>query len=257
MSELGPSSFEQPRSMDSPGRNADTPFGNQELYGRKTDPFPPKNPLERNVGRKSDYDEGDASYDHLLDYGAPGDIDEGDTDYANLPDYARGDGFEDPDLDYEHVEKATAEVRKSIHDIEAAQIAIAEHTGQHGQELTDSVDRFLTDHAEYAVDIDASDKADIVEMALVEGALEATGQRPEGTKNPILTLEDDGYDQAVTDAVRKLYEEGATLPTVNLPPKPLLRLFSLMKCKVNSMIQIPKKLAGILQNEHRSLSKAT
>ena len=212
MSELGPSSFEQPQSMDSPGRNADTPFGNQELYGRKTDPSPPKNPLERNVGRKSDYDEGDASYDHLPDYGAPGDIDEGDTDYANLPDYARGDGFEDPDLDYEHVEKATAEVRKSIHDIEAAQIAIAEHTGQRDQELTDSVDRFITDHAEHAVDIDASDKADIVETALVEGALEATGERPEGTKNPILTLEDDGYDQAVTDGVRKLYEEGATLP---------------------------------------------
>ncbi|MGB3945535.1 MAG: class I SAM-dependent methyltransferase [Candidatus Saccharimonadales bacterium] len=197
MSELGPSSFEQPRSMDSPGRNADTPFRNHQIY-----------------------DEADASYDHLPDpaAGTPEDYDEGDINYDDLPDYGADSGHEDPeffanpDQNAEHLGSATAEVRHSIHQIEATQAVIAEHTGAHDQDLTDSVDRFLVDHAEHAVDIDASDKAEIVETTLVEGALESTGDRPEGTKNPINELEDQGYDQAVTEGVRKLFEEGATLP---------------------------------------------
>lgn len=208
MSELGPSSFEQPRSMDSPGRNADMPFGNQEIYGsgidplgRKSEPAPPKDPIKRELFDRfgPDYDEGDISYDDLPDYGA--DTGHVDTEF-----------FADPDQNAEHLESATAEVRHSIHQIEATQAVIAEHTGAHGQDLTDSVDRFLVDHAEHAVDIDASDKAEIVETTLIEGALESTGDRPEGTKNPINELEDQGYDQAVTDGVRKLFEEGATLP---------------------------------------------
>jgi SAM-dependent methyltransferase len=208
MSELGPSSFEQPRSMDSPGRNADMPFGNQEVYGRgvdplgrKSEPAPPQDPIKRELFDRfgPDYDEGDINYDDLPDYGA--DTGHIDTEF-----------FADPDQNAEHLEAASAEVRHSIHQIEATETIIAQNTGEHDQELVDSVDRFLVDHAEHAVDIDASDKADIVETALIEGALESTGDRPEGTKNPINELEDQGYDQAVTDGVRKLFEEGATLP---------------------------------------------
>lgn len=207
MSELGPSSFEQPRSMDSPGRNADMPFGNQEIYasgidplGRKSDPAPPKDPIKRELFDRfgPDYDEGDIDYDDLPDYGADS--------------HADHEFFADPDQNAEHLEAASAEVRHSIHQIEATETAIAHNTGEHGQELVDSVDRFLVDNAEHAVDIDASDKADIVETALIEGALEVTGDRKEATENPILKLEKDGYDQQVTDGVKKLYEEGATLP---------------------------------------------
>lgn len=108
MSELGPSSFDRPHSMDSPGRNADTPFGNQELYGgtdhlgRKSEPSPPK----------GWYDEGDISYDDLPDYGAeyPGDV-----DY--------------PDVDVERPESTTPEVQRSINQIEATEAVIANHTG--------------------------------------------------------------------------------------------------------------------------------
>jgi hypothetical protein len=108
--------------------------------------------------------------------------------------------------------KATPEVQDAITKIEATQASIAEHTGATGQELTDSTDKFLVDHAEHAVGSDIPDKADIVETALVEGALEATGERPVATENPIITLEKDGYDQQVTEGVKKLHEEGATLP---------------------------------------------
>ena len=108
--------------------------------------------------------------------------------------------------------KATSEVQDAITKIEATESAIAEHTGATGQELTNNTDQFLVDHAEHAADLDASDKADIVETALVEGALESTGERPVATENPIITLEKDGYDQQVTDGVKKLHEEGATLP---------------------------------------------
>ncbi len=208
MSELGPSSFEQPRSMDSPGRNADMPFGNQEVYGRgvdplgrKSEPAPPQDPIKRELFDRfgPDYDEGDIDYDDLPDYGA--DTGHIDTEF-----------FADPDQNAEHLEAASAEVRHSIHQIEATETIIAQNTGEHDQELVDSVDRFLVDHAEHAVDIDASDKADIVETALIEGALEVTGDRKEATENPILKLEKDGYDQQVTEGVKKLHEEGATLP---------------------------------------------
>ena len=203
--------------MDSPGRKADTPFGNQELYGRKTDPSPPKNPLERDLGRKSEpAPPKDPLKRELFDRFGP-DYDEGDIDYDDLPDYgadshADHEFFADPDQNAEHLEAASAEVRHSIHQIEATEAVIAKNTGEHDQELVDSVDRFLVDHAEHAVDIDASDKADIVETALIEGALEVTGDRKEATENPILKLEKDGYDQQVTDGVKKLYEEGAILP---------------------------------------------
>lgn len=108
--------------------------------------------------------------------------------------------------------KATPEVQNAIAEIEATESTIAEHTGATGQELTDNTDKFLVDHAEHAVGSDMSDKADIVETALVEGALEATGERPVATENPIITLEKDGYDQQVTEGVKKLHEGGATLP---------------------------------------------
>jgi len=108
--------------------------------------------------------------------------------------------------------RATPEVQDAITKIESTEAAIAEHTGAVGQELTDDTDKFLVDHAEHAASVDASDSADIVETALIEGALEVTGERPEATENPIITLEKDGYDQQVTDGVKKLHQEGATLP---------------------------------------------
>ena len=191
MSELGPSSFDRPHSMDSPGRNADTPFGNQELYGgtdhlgRKSEPSPPK----------GWYDEGDISYDDLPDYGAeyPGDV-----DY--------------PDVDVERPESTTPEVQRSINQIEATEAVIANHTGETGQELADSTAEFLASHAEDSVKIDASNREDVVETALIEGALEVSKQRPEATDNPIIKLEKDGYDEQVVDGIKKLHEEGATLP---------------------------------------------
>lgn len=108
--------------------------------------------------------------------------------------------------------QATPEVQDAITEIEATESAILEHSGATGQELTNKTDQYLVDHAERATDLDVSDKEDIVEIALVEGALEVTGERPEANENPIITLEKDGYDQQVTDGVKKLHEEGATLP---------------------------------------------
>lgn len=108
--------------------------------------------------------------------------------------------------------KATPEVQDAITKIEATESYIAEQTDTTGQELTENTDEFLVDHAEHAVDSDKPDKADIVETALVEGALEAKGERPVATNNPIITLEKDGYDQQVTEGVKKLHKEGATLP---------------------------------------------
>ena len=85
--------------------------------------------------------------------------------------------------------RATPEVQDAITKIESTEAAIAEHTGAVGQELTDDTDKFLVDHAEHAASAEASDSADIVETALIEGALEVTGERPEATENPIITVE--------------------------------------------------------------------
>ena len=108
--------------------------------------------------------------------------------------------------------RATQEVQDAIADIESTEATIAEYTGAEGQELTDQTAEYLVDHAERASDKEAVDKVDIVDTALVEGALEVTGDRPEATENPIVSLEEDGYDDQVVEGVNKLNEKDATLP---------------------------------------------
>lgn len=109
-------------------------------------------------------------------------------------------------------EKASPEVKRAIAEIKATESSIAAHTGLEGQELTDSTDDFLTDKAEHAANMHASDTPEIVETALIEGALEEIGERPESEHNPIVKLEKEGYDKQVTDGVQKLHEEHVTLP---------------------------------------------
>lgn len=121
-------------------------------------------------------------------------------------------GFIDPDLDTEHVTEATDEVRRAMHQIGLTERQIAEHLELDGESLVDATDQYLVDAAEHAIDIGVSDAPEIVETALVEGALEATGDRPAGTNNPILGLEIDGYGDQVVEGVVKLHTEGAILP---------------------------------------------
>ncbi|MCA9341022.1 hypothetical protein KC952_00665 [Candidatus Saccharibacteria bacterium] len=60
----------------------------------------------------------------------------------------------------------------------------------------------------------ASDTPDIIETALIEGALEEIDERPPASSehNPINRLEKEGFGKQVTEGVRKLHEEHATLP---------------------------------------------
>ena len=109
-------------------------------------------------------------------------------------------------------EKTSPEVKRAVTEIEATETAIAAHTGLEGQELTDSTDDFLTDKAEHAANMHASDTPEIVETALIEGALEEIGERPASEHNPIVKLEKEGYDKQVTEGVQKLHEEHVTLP---------------------------------------------
>lgn len=109
-------------------------------------------------------------------------------------------------------DKTSPEVKRAVTEIEATETAIAEQTGLEGQKLTDTTDDFLTDKAEHAANMHASDTPEIVETALIEGALEEIGERPASEHNPIVKLEKEGYDKQVTDGVQKLHEGHVTLP---------------------------------------------
>ncbi len=108
--------------------------------------------------------------------------------------------------------KASSEVERALAEIQATESDIAAQTGLEGQELIDTTDDFLTEKAKHAADVHASDTAQIVETALIEGALEEIGERPESEHNPIVKLEKEGYNEQVTDGVQKLHEQHATLP---------------------------------------------
>lgn len=114
----------------------------------------------------------------------------------------------------------TPNVQKALDTVNVTEAHISE---QLGRELSDPELPTLTDDAlvhvaERSTDYvkehpEKSETAEeAVEVALIEGALEVTGERPPGAVSPILKLEIDGYDQQVTEGVRKLHEEGATLP---------------------------------------------
>lgn len=115
---------------------------------------------------------------------------------------------------------ASPNVAKALDSIKTTEKQIGEHFGlaPDAPELPDLTDDALVHIAESTTDAvkdhpEQSETAkDAVEAVLIEGALEVTGDRPEGSENPILKLEKDGYDQQVTEAVRKLHEEGAVLP---------------------------------------------
>lgn len=189
MSELGPSSFERPpRSMDSPGKNADTPFGNHELFGGISED-PAQHDLYDRFG--PDYDEGDISYDGLPDYST-------DTVYAGLG--------------TEHLDSTSEGVRHSINQIEGIETVIKGNTGLGGQELTDATSEFLAESAIDAVEKHSSDEEEVVGTVLIDGALQATDQRPKASTNPIIGLKKNGLDEQVINGVEKLHKEGATLP---------------------------------------------
>lgn len=241
MSELRPSSSpELPHSFDVPGRIADTSYTNQERgvqsmndpmqdeslmapdslgrlrpvpapasvralhydTGRRTDPRPPAQASFVDTGRRSPVRPPTSELDSYS--------------YQQVQSYVeeQDDLFNDPALDREELAAATQEVLRSIHEIEAAETAIASFTGEEGQVLTDTVDSYLIDHAEKVVAEGSTEafEEDAVETALIEGALEATRQRQPATENPIFKLEDDGYDEAVTDGIEKLHKKGAILP---------------------------------------------
>jgi SAM-dependent methyltransferase len=190
MSELGPSSFESPErrhSMDSQGRVADTPFKNHQLYNSE-----------------QKYDAGDTSYDHLPDYGADFLPEDPELNYDELPDYAEDYGSPET--------KATTEVQRAMAEIETAEKQIADHTGLMGEALADATDQYLVDKVEHQEDFETEDAAHTVEDALIEGALEATGQRPTSEHNPIDELEQKGFDTQVTKGIERLHEQGAKLP---------------------------------------------
>lgn len=115
---------------------------------------------------------------------------------------------------------ATPDVAKALDTINATETKISEHFGltSDAPELPDLTDDALVHVAESSSDFakehpEQSEIAtDAVKTVLVEGALEVTGDRPESTENPIIKLENDGYDEQVTEAVRKLHDEGAVLP---------------------------------------------
>ncbi len=115
---------------------------------------------------------------------------------------------------------ATPDVTKALDTINDTETKIGEHFGLQpdAPELPDLTDDALVHIAESSTDSvkdhpEQSETAeDAVETVLIEGALEVTGDRPESSENPILKLEKDGYDQQVTEGVKKLHEEGATLP---------------------------------------------
>ena len=206
MSELGPSSFEQPRSIDSPGHNADTPFGHQELYGRKAPPAPPKNPVQHELGRKTEPAPPKNPLERNLgrkpDYGHPSDLNEG---------YPRGDGHEDWDH-HDKLGEATEKVREAMSKINEVDIAIAEQTGAAGIELTSATDAFLVADAERRSRTGDPHADEAVETTLLAGALEKTGFRQGDPTDTIVKLEQDGYEDVVTAGVEELAKEGATLP---------------------------------------------
>ena len=117
-----------------------------------------------------------------------------------------------PEQPHTPEEKTSPEVKRAVTEIEATETTIAAQTGLDGQKLTDTTDDFLTDKAEHAANMHASDTPEIVETALIEGALEEIGERPASEHNPIVKLEEEGYDKQVTDGVQKLHEEHVTLP---------------------------------------------
>ncbi len=186
MSELGSPSYEKAHSVDSLGRDVDMPFSD---YSRDADLISPDNSSG------------------LTDKQIDKDFAEYESEYPRA-----GGSTVDLDSYYGDIEKSTREVQRAIADIDETETIIATRTGLIEQELTDATDMYLVDRAEQAVAIAASDKRRAVKTALIEGALEITGERPVGTTNPIDKLEDDGNGQAVTEGVRQLYMEGATLP---------------------------------------------
>lgn len=115
---------------------------------------------------------------------------------------------------------ATPDVAKALDSINATETKISEHFGlaPDAPELPDLTDDALVHVAESAIDLtkdhpEQSEVAkDAVKTVLIEGVLEVTGDRPEGTENPIIKLENDGHGEEVTEAVRKFHEEGAVLP---------------------------------------------
>lgn len=115
---------------------------------------------------------------------------------------------------------ATPDVTKALDTINDTETKIGEHFGlaPNAPELPDLTDDALVHVAESSSDLvkdhpEQSEVAkDAVKTVLIEGALEVTGDRPEGTENPIIKLENDGYDEQVTEAVRGFHEEGAVLP---------------------------------------------
>jgi SAM-dependent methyltransferase len=115
---------------------------------------------------------------------------------------------------------ATPDVTKALATINDTETKISERFGlaPDAPELPDLTDDALVHVAESAIDLtkdhpEQSEVAkDAVKTVLIEGVLEVTGDRPEGTENPIIKLENDGHGEEVTEAVRKFHEEGAILP---------------------------------------------
>lgn len=107
---------------------------------------------------------------------------------------------------------ATTEVQRAMAEIEHAEQQIADHTGLSGEALADATDEYLVEKAEHKQLVDAPDTAGALEEALIEGALEAAGNRPLSQDNPILHLERDGFDIQITSGVEHLAEQDARLP---------------------------------------------
>ena len=75
------------------------------------------------------------------------------------------------------------------------------------EEAVATTDEILVETAE------TNETIDDTETALVEGSLEVVGEVKSSGPNPIDSLENDGYDELVTEAVKDLSEQAVVLPS--------------------------------------------
>lgn len=104
-------------------------------------------------------------------------------------------------------ETSNSIVAASLERIKHIYINVKERLGLSVPETVAVVDEFLVKTVE------VHEQLNDTEAALVEGAMEAVGETGSVGPNPIDTLENDGFDRLVTEAVEDLADHESSLPT--------------------------------------------
>ena len=115
----------------------------------------------------------------------------------------------------EKLEQKDGVVESSLKHISLVQETVTERLGlEPGSEMAVAeTDRALVYMAEKSAEQGLFDTQSLAfEDAVIEGALEASGQRYTTGENPISTLERAGYDSILTEVVQHLHEHNAVLP---------------------------------------------